>query len=189
MGKEIRYSLFSEITFGYIIIQIVGFIGTGLFFLSFQCKTNKNLFRVQLLSYTFYTVHLFLLGATTGALSYVLNGVRSFCLGSSFKFAHSKWAMIILCVLQLAVMGFTWSGWISILPVAANIATTIGGYTHNPQKVRIAGMFVNSPLWIIYDIIVGSWAGIMDEVVSEISMIVSIIRFGWKELDVVEKDR
>ena len=50
-------------------------------------------------------------------------------------------------------------------------------------------MFVNSPLWIIYDIIVGSWAGIMDEVVSEISMIVSIIRFGWKELDVVEKDR
>ena len=73
--------------------------------------------------------------------------------------------------------------------MSANIATTIGGYTHNPQKVRIAGMFVNSPLWIIYDIIVGSWAGIMDEVVSEISMIVSIIRFGWKELDVVEKDR
>lgn len=181
--------MLADITLKYILIQIIGFVGTGLFFLSFQCKTNRNLFRVQLLSYGFYTVHLLLLGAVTGGISYILNGVRSFFLGSSFKFAHSKWACVVLCALQLGVLGFTWSGWISILPVAANIATTIGGYTHNPQKVRIAGMFVNSPLWIVYDIIVGSWAGILDEVVSELSMIVSIIRFGWKELDVVEKDR
>ena len=57
-----------------------------------------------------------------------------------------------------------------------------GGYTHNAQKIRIAGMAINSPLWIIYDIIVGSWAGILDEVVSEISMAISIWRYGWKEL-------
>lgn len=44
-------------------------------------------------------------------------------------------------------------------------------------------MFVNSPLWIIYDVIVGSWAGILDEVVTELSIIISIIRFGWNNLD------
>ena len=43
-------------------------------------------------------------------------------------------------------------------------------------------MFVNSPLLIIYDVIVGSWAGILDEVVTELS-IISIIRFGWNNLD------
>lgn len=90
---------------------------------------------------------------------------------------------VILCALQLAAMTITWCGWISILPVIANIASTVGGYTKNPQKVRIAGMFINSPLWIIYNIIVGSWAGILDEIVSEVSMAVSIIRFGWKNLD------
>ena len=79
-----------------------------------------------------------------------------------------------------------WSGWISVLPVMANIAATIGGYTHNPRKVRIAGMFINSPLWIIYDILVGSWAGILDEVVSEASMIISIARYGWKNLDKID---
>jgi len=89
----------------------------------------------------------------------------------------------LLCFLQVLALVVTWSGWISILPVAANIASTIGGYTRSPRKVRIAGMFFNSPLWIIYDIMVGSWAGILDEVVSEISMIVSILRFGWKNLD------
>ena len=45
---------------------------------------------------------------------------------------------------------------------------------------------INSPLWIIYNILVGSWAGIMDEVVSETSMITSIVRYGWENLGNVE---
>ena len=92
----------------------------------------------------------------------------------------------LICALQILALIFTWAGWISILPVAANIAATIGGYTHNPRKIRVAGMFINSPLWIIYDILVGSWAGILDEIVTEASMIISIIRYGWKALDRVE---
>ena len=165
-----------------IIIQAIGLIGTALFFLSFQCKSNKNLFRVQFLSYLFYTVHLILLGAITGGISYIINTFRSFCLGSKIEFARSKKMCVIICIMQLTALAVTWSGWLSLLPVAANIASTIGGYTHNARKIRIVGIFVNSPLWIIYDIIVGSWAGIMDEVVSEISMIISIIRYGWKNL-------
>lgn len=165
-----------------IIIQAIGLIGTALFFLSFQCKSNKNLFRVQFLSYLFYTVHLILLGAITGGISYIINTFRSFCLGSKIEFARSKKMCVIICIMQLIALAITWSGWISLLPVAANIAATVGGYTHNARKIRIVGMFVNSPLWIIYDIIVGSWAGILDEVVSEISMIISIIRYGWKNL-------
>lgn len=47
-------------------------------------------------------------------------------------------------------------------------------------------MFINSPLWIIYDILVGSWAGILDEVVSEVSIIISIARYGWKNLDKID---
>ena len=167
-------------------IQIIGLIGTALFFLSYQCKSNRNLFRVQLLSYVCYTVHLLLLGAVTGGISYVLNTLRSFCLGSKWRFGRS-WSMCcIICTLQMVTLLVTWSGWISILPVAANIAATIGGYTHNPRKIRVAGMFINSPLWIIYDIMVGSWAGILDEVVTEASMIISILRYGWKALDRVE---
>lgn len=171
----------------YLLIQAVGLVGTALYFLSYQCRSNRKLFRVQFLSYLCYTVHLLLLGAVTGGISYVLNTLRSFCLGSKWAFAKSRTMGAIICLLQLVTLVFTWSGWISLLPVIANIASTIGGYTHNGRKIRIAGMFVNSPLWIIYDISVGSWAGILDEVVSEASMIISVIRFGWKNLDEVEK--
>ena len=165
------------------LIQLIGVAGTLLFFLSYQCGSNRNLFRVQLLSYLFYTAHLLLLGAMTGGVSYMINTLRSFCLGSRWKFAHSRAMCAIICIMQLAALALTWSGWLSILPVAANIAATLGGYTHNPQKIRIAGMFINSPLWIVYDVCVGSWAGLLDEAVTEGSMILSIVRFGWKNLD------
>ena len=55
----------------------------------------------------------------------------------------------------------------------------IGGYTYNARKIRMVGILINSPLWIVYDIVVGSWAGILDEIVSEVSM----IRYGWKNMD------
>lgn len=170
---------------GYLLTQMIGFAGTILYFASFQCKSNRNLFRVQFLSYLFYTLHLLLLGAVTGGVSYILNTVRSLCLGSRWAFGKSRAMCVILCALQLSALALTWAGWISVLPVAANIASTIGGYTHNGRSIRIAGMFINSPLWIIYDVLVGSWAGIADEVVSEASMLLSILRYGWKELDQV----
>lgn len=170
----------------FLFIQAVGILGTALFFLSYQCKQNKNLFRVQFVSYLCYTIHLLMLGAITGGISYVLNTVRSFCLGSKYTFLKSKLMCAIICALQVITLIFTWDKWWSVLPVAANIAATVGGYTHNGQKIRIAGMFINSPLWIIYDILVGSWAGIIDEVVTEASMIISIIRYGWKNLDSAE---
>ena len=171
----------------FILIQGIGFLGTILFFLSYQFKSNKTLFRVQFASYLCYTVHLLMLGATTGGISYILNTVRSFCLGSKHRFLKGKWMCWIICILQVATLYFTWGGWWSVLPVAANIASTIGGYTYNARKIRVAGMFINSPLWIVYDIIVGSWAGILDELVSETSMILSIYRYGWKNLDSVEE--
>ena len=167
-------------------IQAVGVIGTVLFFFSYQCKRNKALFRVQFLSYVFYTTHFLLLGAVTGGISYVLNTLRSFCLGSKYAFLKSKRMCCIICVLQMLTLVLTWAGWFSVLPIAANIAATIGGYTYNARKIRVVGIFVNSPLWIVYNILVGSWAGVLDELVTEASMILSIFRYGWKNLDSIE---
>lgn len=167
----------------FILAQIPAIIGTTLYFLSFQCRSNRKLYTVQIFSYLAYTVHFIILGAMTGGLSYILNLARSLCLASKWKFARSKKMCAFLCSMQLVVLVTTWAGWISLLPVLANIATTVGGYTHNAQKIRIAGIFINPPLWIVYDIIVGSWAGIIDEVISILSGLISIKRFGWKNLN------
>ena len=127
-----------------------------------------------------------MVGAITGGFSYILNTIRSLCLGSKNDFLKGKIMCVIICALQMIALYFTWNGVISILPIIANIAATIGGYTYNGKTIRMVGMLINSPLWIIYNILVGSWAGIMDEIVSEISMIISIVRYGWDNLNEVD---
>ena len=69
------------------------------FFFSYQCKNNKKLYRMQLVSYICYTMHLLLLGAITGGSSYMLNLVRSFCLSSDNEFLKSRKTCCILCAL------------------------------------------------------------------------------------------
>lgn len=170
----------------YLLIQGIGFAGTFLFFLSYQCKSNRQLFRVQFISYLCYTVHFLMLGAITGGISYILNAIRSFCLGSKNAFLKGKTMCAVLCLLQLITLFLTWENWWSLLPVIANIAATVGGYTYNPRTIRVTAMAVNSPLWIIYNLIVGSWAGVLDEIITEASILISICRYGWKNLDAVD---
>ncbi|MBE6939566.1 MAG: YgjV family protein [Ruminococcaceae bacterium] len=170
----------------FVFIQAIGFLGTGLFFLSYQFKKNQTLFRIQFVSYLCYTVHFLLLGAITGGISYILNAIRSFCLGSNHAVLRGKGMCTVICLLQVATLVLTWEGWLSVLPVAANIVATVGGYTHNGRTIRLVAMLVNSPLWIVYDIAVGSWAGVIDELITEVSALVSILRYGWKALDTVE---
>ena len=83
----------------FIFIQAIGFWGSIVFFFSYQCKNNKKLFRMQLVSYICYTMHLLLLGAITGGGSYMLNLVRSFCLSSDNEFLKSRKTCCILCAL------------------------------------------------------------------------------------------
>ena len=156
---------------------MIGFIGTFFYFISFQFKNNKTLFRVQFISYIFYSLHFFLLGAFTGGLSYLVGLIKSFCLSSSNKKLHSKIMCIILCITQIAVGIITYQGLISILPIIANVAAIIAGYSGNARSIRLVGIFINSPLWIAHNLYVESWAGVIDELIAEASMIVSMIRY------------
>lgn len=83
--------------------------------------------------------------------------------------------------LQFALL--TWSGPISLLPVATTVAGTIGYWTNNARNIRIANLAVNSPCMLLYDVLVKSWGGALNEAVTLVSIIISIIRFGWKALD------
>lgn len=164
-------------------IQIIGFIGTIFYLASFQFKDNRKLFRLQFISYIFYVTHFLLLGAITGALSYIVSLISSYCLSSNNKKLHNRNTSIVLCVLLIIIGIITWDGYKSLLPIIANIAAIMAGYSHNAKKVRVVGMFINSPLWIIHNIIVGSWSGVIDELICEGSMIISVIRYGFDNLD------
>ena len=39
-----------------------------------------------------------------------------------------------------------------------------------------------SPCFLIYDVLIGSWGGVLNETITILSILLSIVRFGWKEL-------
>ena len=94
----------------YYLIQGIGFVGTLLFFVSFQCRSNRSLFRVQFLSYLFYTAHLLLLGAVTGAVSYIIN-TRAILSGVHYE----DGVAIRRCAIQNGVTIFTSLDTVNIL--------------------------------------------------------------------------
>ncbi len=75
----------------------------------------------------------------------------------------------------------TWNGPISLLPFASIAVTTLGYWTNNALKIRLSQM-IGSPCYLVYDVLVQSWGGVVSESIAIISIIVSICRFGWKNL-------
>ncbi len=168
-----------------ILIQAVGFLGALLFFASFQVKANKSLFVLQTLGCFTFGVQFALLGAYSGCLSLVINILRNVLLSkyNEWRFVRSKAWVVVFSALAVAAAAFTWSGFLSILPVLGTIAGTVGYYTNNARAIRIANLAVTSPCMLIYDAAVKSWGGVLNESVIMLSVILSILRFGWKALD------
>lgn len=167
----------------FIFIQIIGLIGAGIYFLSYQNRESKKLFKMQFFAFICYVIHFILLGAFTGAISNSVNLVRSYFLSSNNEKLHSKWACGFICFLLILVCTFTWNGPISLLPVIGNGAVTIGGYLHSEKKYRLIMIFFNAPVWITYDVLVGSFAGVLDETLTLVAVIISIVKIGWDNLD------
>ena len=167
-------------------VQLIGFIGTAFLVLSFQMKKTGSLFLMQLCGNACYAIQFFLLGTLTGCVSQGVGMLRNIFLIRKWKWMAWKGWAALLIALQVAITCFTWVNAFSLLPLIANAAAIIGGWTKNAKKVRVANMFFNSPAWLIYDIYAWSISGILCELFTQVSTIISIRRYGWKALDTTD---
>ena len=80
-----------------IIIQGIGFVGVLFFILSYQIKSNKMLFLMQLLGTATFCCQSLLLGATSGAANLIGIIVRNALLMKyrDWAWIRSKWTEII----------------------------------------------------------------------------------------------
>lgn len=168
-----------------ILTQAIGFAGALFFFISFQVKANRSLFVLQTLGCACFCAQFVLLGAYSGCLSLLLSIVRNIMLTRYTSSRAVRWkgwiAVFSAATLTLAL--FTWDGRISLLPAAGAIAGTFGYWSNNARKICLANLLVTSPCLLTYDVIVGSWGGALNETVAILSIVISVLRFGWAALD------
>ena len=77
----------------------------------------------------------------------------------------------------------TWTNPLDILPFLAYAVSTFAFFSNSAKFIRLSELFCVSPAWLVYDLIMGAYGGVLTEIVILGSVIVSIIRFGWKGLD------
>ena len=165
--------------------QIIGFASTALFILSFQIKENKKLFFMQLLSFAISTAHYFMIGAITGSGIMLGNVLRCVVMYFYNDKDWARWKVwpVLLVAGYVTNTVLTWNTWLSILPLIGTLACTYGCWSRNPRTIRMANLLLGSPTWLVYDIVLGSISASIMESLTILSILISIIRYGWKALD------
>ena len=164
--------------------QGIGLIAVLVFIISFQIKSNRALLVMQMLGDTLFCIQFILLGAFTGCLSLLVMVIRNiiFLCKENYSWARWKGWPWVFVLLSFVVSVYTWDGWKSILPFVAAAVGTFAYWENNAREFRTSNLFCASPCWLVYDLIVGSYAGALNEAIMIVSIVVSIIRFGWDSL-------
>lgn len=164
--------------------QAVGAIGVIAFIVSFQIKSNRALLIIQFFADLMFCIQFVLLGAYSGCLSLAVMLLRNLILIFRKKNTWAQWSgwLWVLVGLTAVFTVITWDGFKSLLPLTAGVGSTIMFWKGNARGYRTANLFCACPCWLTYDAIVGSYAGMLNESITLISILVSIFRFGWKSL-------
>ena len=169
-----------------LVTQAVGFVATGLEIGSYQCKSSRKLIFVQMCGNVAFLIHMLMLGAYSGCINLLISCIRNYVLSSKGAWARWKgWLWILICANMLGTL-LTWENLFSILHCIAVVSVTASCWTRNGKKIRIASFCCSSPSWLIYDIYTGSYSGIIAEIFVLCSVGISVLRYGWKALDVAE---
>ena len=168
-----------------IIANGFGVLSTLCFIISFQVKSNKGLFIIQSIANVFYGVQFYLLGAVGGLFNMGMQILRNLLLVKKEEWQWLSWKgwAPLLCVPSLIYMIITWTSWLDLLPFIAMAVGTFCYWTNSAKMLRLSELICVSPAWILYDIMEGAYGGLLTELVILSSVVVSIIRFGWKGLD------
>ena len=168
-----------------IIANLFGVLSTLCFIISFQIKSNRALYLTQSIANVFYGLQFYLLGATGGLFNMALQIIRNMLLLKieDWKWLQWKGCAPVFCIPSLIYMFVNWSGPLDILPFIAFTVGTLAFWTNSAKMLRLCELVAVSPAWLLYDFITGAYGGILTELVILSSVVVSIIRFGWKGLD------
>ncbi|MCQ2436851.1 MAG: YgjV family protein [Clostridia bacterium] len=165
--------------------QLVGLCGMATMSLSYQINNRKKIILVQTLNNLFWLLHFLMLGAMASVGVNIVSIVRNllFVNRGRNRFFSSVLLPVIVCLAYVAAVASVWAGPVDLLTMGAAIINTVSLWLKSEKKIRALNMF-SSPMWLVYNALNGSVAGIITEVCVMTSIIISIIRF-----DILKKEK
>lgn len=166
----------------FIISQVIGFAAAALLLFSFQQRTHRRIVAMQFCSGLLFALQYFMLGAYEGMVGNIVGFSR--CIAYCFR-GKSKFSDSIACPIVFAALAgigglITYTGPVSLLPMAAMMISSFVMWNPKTQELR-ALTLPTSLMWLIYNIICNSYSGTLTEILSILSIIIGLIRFRTKK--------
>lgn len=157
--------------------QIIGFIGTTAFFISYQQREQRRIIFYQIIGISMFVTHFFMLKAYTGAVLNVLGVIRAVVYyNADKKWAKTKLWFYGLLTAYIVAGILIWEDWFSLLPILAMVLSTFAFVTENALRFRLLN-FPCSPMWMTYNIHHYSISGTITECFTMTSMIIAFFRY------------
>lgn len=156
--------------------QILGFIYALFLILSNFGKNTKQILFLQTISFFFKTLHYYLLGGISGFLTSLISMIRNIIF---YKIKESKIWVVFFIIIYIIIGIITLKSIYTLLPVFATIIYTLIINYNNPKYLRY-GIFITSLTWLIYNIYIISYSGIIIQIIMLISNIIAIIKLDKK---------
>ena len=178
--------------------QIIGIFAAAMNILSYQCKAKNKIIFMQLFGSLLFTANYLMLGAVVGGLMNGLAVLRAIAFLYKDKWHLNEKALVgsfIAAFVASYVLAFTVFGVepilknfiIELLPVTGMCSVTVSFNMKNATAVRIIGITLSSPGWLVYNVCSGSIGAILCEVFSLVSLAIGIIRHDIKRKPKTEK--
>nr|MBQ4317652.1 YgjV family protein [Clostridia bacterium] len=160
-----------------LIAQLFGLGAMISLFSIYQQSDRKKLIICKLCADVCWVVHYFILGAYGGIVPNFVGIFRELVFMQRDK---KKWASLpvvpVVFIIVNWCIGFsTFASPVNILPIAASTFVTISLWLRKPRLTKLISVPV-SLTFLIYDIFVGSWIGVINESIAISSIIISFIR-------------
>lgn len=190
-----------------ILVQSIGFIAIAMNIIAVQFNKHWPIMLFKSLGSFLFAVQYLLLGAFVGMAMDIVGVIRNFVFATNVKKNKNNFWWIILFSIITATIGvitiiFTWgktletlSRWssnfsvltimaigLSVLSILAKLLSTIGYGAKSPHAIRMINLPTFS-MWIFYNVMVISIAGIISDSMSIVSIIIAEIRFKEKKVD------
>lgn len=157
-----------------IIAQGIGFLAMALSVMSFQMNTKKKIIIMQIMTAVVFIAHYSMIGAVTAAV------VNFVAIGRNLVFYHKNiftgkfWVPLCACIMALCAL-LSWEGPVSLLMCVGMIFNTLAVAAETPVGTRKM-ILISSPFVLIYNILVFSLGGIVNEALVIVITTITLMR-------------
>lgn len=164
----------------FIIAQIFGAFALIILIISFLKNNKEKLLKYQIFSSLLYAIQYVFLEAYPGALMNIACMLRNWI----FKRYNEKrppifWLLFVIA-LMIVFSIFTFKGFISLLPMLAVILYSIALWVGSLKVIRVIEI-ISCSLYIIYNIYVYAYIGLIATIIELIGAIVALYKFNIKK--------